>query len=165
MLADEVNYCPRCGMGLIQTQHQGRMRPACPKCEWIFFPDPKVAVAVLVTRMREILLVRRINQPHQGKWTLPAGFVDAGEDPRLAAERECLEETGLFVKATNLVDVLSGQEHVRGADILIVYQAEILSGDLIPGDDADKAAFFQLDQLPSLAFNSTKTILISVLNQ
>jgi 8-oxo-dGTP diphosphatase len=162
MLADEVNFCPRCGSGLTQKHVIGRLRPSCPKCDWIFFPDPKVAVAVLVTRRGEILLVRRINRPQQGMWTLPAGFVDAGEDPRLAAERECLEETGLVVKATQLVDVLSVQEHERGANILIVYQAVVYSGELTPGDDADKAEFFRLDELPQLAFNSTRTILDSL---
>jgi 8-oxo-dGTP diphosphatase len=162
MLAGEVNFCPRCGTGVIQRLHFGRIRPTCPKCEWIFFPDPKVAVAVLVVKKDEILFVRRINQPQRGKWTLPAGFVDAGEDPRLAAARECLEETGLVVEVTQLIDVLSGQEHERGADILIVYQAEIHTGVLSPGDDADRAAFFKLDQLPPLAFNSTMSILKSL---
>lgn len=159
MLSDEVNFCPRCGSGVINALHFGRIRPTCPKCEWIFFSDPKVAVAVVVFRKGEVLLVRRINQPQQGLWTLPAGFVDAGEDPRVAAVRECLEETGLVVKITQLIDVLSGQEHERGADILIVYQGDISSGELIPGDDADRAAFFELDKLPSLAFNSTKAII------
>jgi ADP-ribose pyrophosphatase YjhB (NUDIX family) len=165
MLADEVNFCPRCGSGLIQMQRLGRLRPSCPKCEWIFFPDPKVAVAVQIVEEGKILLVRRSNNPQQGLWTLPAGFVDAGEDPKLAAERECLEETGLVVKVTDLIDVLSGQEHERGADILIVYQAVIYSGALTPGDDADQAAFFLLEQLPPLAFNSTNKILKSLLQE
>lgn len=163
MRADEVNFCPRCGTGLIQMQRLGRLRPTCPNCEWIFFPDPKVAVAVLITDKESVLMVRRSNNPQQGLWTLPAGFVDAGEDPRLAAERECLEETGLFVRVTDLVDVLSGQEHERGADILIVYQGEIISGELTPGDDADQVAFFHLRQLPPLAFKSTNQILKSLL--
>jgi len=54
-----------------------------------------VAVAVLIERDGKVLLVRRANTPQKGMWTLPAGFVDAGEDPAQAAERECLEETGL----------------------------------------------------------------------
>lgn len=159
MIADEINFCPRCGTELIQSIHFGRIRPTCPKCEWVFFPDPKVAVAILILEEDRILLVRRVNQPQQGLWTLPAGFVDAGEDPQLAAERECIEETGLHVKVTDLENVYSGREHERGADILIVYRAVIQSGNLIPGDDADGAAFFKLNQLPDLAFNSTKVII------
>ncbi|MBN1666836.1 MAG: zinc ribbon domain-containing protein, partial [Anaerolineales bacterium] len=45
MLANEVRFCPRCGTGLQSVQRAGRLRSVCPQCGWIFFPDPKVAVA------------------------------------------------------------------------------------------------------------------------
>jgi ADP-ribose pyrophosphatase YjhB (NUDIX family) len=105
------------------------------------------------------LLVRRAVDPQRECWTLPAGFVDAGEDPIRAAERECLEETGLRVKITCLLDVLFGGEHSRGAHIVIAYQGEILNGVLRAGDDVDRASFFPLDHLPELAFKSTQKIL------
>ncbi len=162
MIADQVNYCPRCGTALVTEERIGRLRPTCPACSWIYFPDPKVAVAALVCDRGKVLLVRRTNEPMRGLWTLPAGFVDAGEDPALAAERECREETGLIVRTTRLVDVIAGQAHARGADILIVYQAEINSGTLQPGDDADRAQFFDPAGLPPLAFASTQTILDSL---
>ncbi|MCK5428997.1 MAG: NUDIX hydrolase [Anaerolineales bacterium] len=116
-------------------------------------------MAVLVKRDGQVLLVRRANEPARGRWTLPAGFVDAGEDPVLAAERECFEETGLRVKVNELLDVISGLEHPRGAHIIIFYSADIVSGSLYPGDDADKAAFFPSDDLPPLAFTTTQKVL------
>jgi 8-oxo-dGTP diphosphatase len=161
MIADQVNFCPRCGTALVTEDRFGRLRPTCPACQWIYFPDPKVAVAALVCDRGKVLLVRRTNEPKRGMWTLPAGFVDAGEDPATAAERECREETGLIVRTTRLLDVIAGQVHARGADILIVYQAEINSGTLQPGDDADRAQFFDPGDLPPLAFASTQTILDS----
>jgi len=103
--------------------------------------------------------VRRLNEPYQGCWTLPAGFVDAGEDPAEAVVRELLEETGLQGRVISLHDIIAGQEHPRGAHILIVYRMELLSGNLKPGDDADRAGFFSLDALPPLAFQSTSKIL------
>lgn len=159
MIADQVNYCPRCGTQLTQQFRFGKTRPVCPQCDWIFFPDPKVAAAVLVEKDGKVLLARRVYDPFKGYWTLPAGFVDAGEDPARAAERECLEETGLQVRITSLLDVLSGQEHVRGAHLLIVYRAEVIGGTLKAGDDADGAAFFDPKELPPLAFKSTSHIL------
>jgi 8-oxo-dGTP diphosphatase len=159
MIADQVNFCPRCGTALENQERFGRLRPACPACNWIYFPDPKVAVAVLVCDQEKILLVRRTNEPMRGYWTLPAGFVDAGEDPARAAERECLEETGLIVTTTRLLDVIAGQAHARGANILIVYQAEKYAGTLKAGDDADQAQYFDLGYLPPLAFSSTQSIL------
>ncbi len=137
----------------------GRLRPVCPSCGWVYFADPKVAAAVLVEKDGRVLLVRRINEPFRGLWTLPAGFVDAGEDPKAAAERECLEETGLVVHATGVLDIIPGREHPRGADFVIVYRGEVLSGDLQAGDDADQAGWFGLDALPELAFRATKAVL------
>jgi ADP-ribose pyrophosphatase YjhB (NUDIX family) len=158
---DEINFCLRCGQALIDEVRFGRLRPVCPNCGWIYFADPKVAAAVLVEQAHQVLLVRRAIDPARGLWTLPAGFVDAGEDPARAAERECLEETGLQVGVTGLVDVLYGQEHPRGAHIILFYRAEIQSGALQPGDDVDQAAFFSRGQLPPLAFSTTQKILES----
>jgi 8-oxo-dGTP diphosphatase len=155
----DYNYCPRCGSKLGMQERSGRLRPVCPQCGWIYFADPKVAVAVVVERDDKILLVKRGNDPFRGLWTLPAGFVDAGEDPSEAAVRECLEETGLHIRIVKLLDVIPGQEHPRGAHILIAYRGEIVSGEPVAGDDADELGFFPRQALPPLAFVSTNKLL------
>lgn len=154
-----ISYCPYCGTPTVKELLFGGERPTCPNCHWIYFADPKVAVAVVVEQEGKVLLTRRINPPYQGCWTLPAGFVDAHEDPVKAAARECLEETGLVVQVTELLDVLAGREHRNGADILIAYRATILGGNLQAGDDADQVDFFNRDQLPPLAFKTTHKLL------
>jgi ADP-ribose pyrophosphatase YjhB (NUDIX family) len=159
VISEEIYFCSQCGTHLTRAIRFGRLRPVCPSCDWVYFADPKVAAATLIERDNTVLLVRRANVPAQGLWTLPAGFIDAGEDPIEAAERECFEETGLNVRVTGLLDVLSGQEHPRGAHIVIFYRAEVLSGILSPGDDVDRASFFSRDQLPPLAFTTTQRIL------
>lgn len=138
----------------------GKVRPVCPQCGWIHFADPKVAAAVLVERDGRVLLVRRANDPFRGLWTLPAGFVDAEEDPAEAAARECFEETGLSVRVTRVLDVIAGREHPRGADFVIVYQAEAVSGEISARDDADAAGWFPRDDLPPLAFKATRVVLL-----
>jgi ADP-ribose pyrophosphatase YjhB (NUDIX family) len=143
----------------VYAERFGKLRAVCPQCRWIHFADPKVAAAVLVEQDGRVLLVRRANEPFRGMWTLPAGFVDAGEDPAEAASRECLEETGLTVRINRVVDVVAGREHPRGADFIIVYAAEVLSGDLAPADDADAADWFERAQLPPLAFRATRLLL------
>jgi ADP-ribose pyrophosphatase YjhB (NUDIX family) len=155
----QIKFCPRCGTAVILQERFGKIHPVCPQCEWIHFEDPKVAAAVLVVQDGRILLVRRVNEPFRGLWTLPAGFIDAGEDPARAAERECLEETGLSVRAKRVLDVIAGREHERGADFVIAYQAEVISGKLSPGDDADAVDWFAPDNLPPLAFTATQKIL------
>lgn len=156
---EPIRFCPHCGTAVAAHYLFGAERAVCPACGWVHFDDPKVAAAVVVQVDELVLLARRVNEPHRGLWTLPAGFVNACEDPARAAERECFEETGLQVHVTGLLDVLAGREHRRGADILIVYAAEVTGGELRAGDDADRAGFFPLDHLPPLAFKTTARVL------
>ena len=97
-----ANFCLRCGHALEERQADGALRPVCPQCGRVHFFDPKVAVGLVIERAGQLLLIRRRNAPGQGLWSIPAGFVDAGEDPARAAEREALEETGLTVRVTAL---------------------------------------------------------------
>jgi 8-oxo-dGTP diphosphatase len=125
----------------------------------MYFADPKVAAGILIEQDSRVLLVRRSNEPFKGLWTLPAGFVDADEDPARAAERECLEETGLSVQVTGILDIRWGREHARGADFVIFYKGQLVGGELRAGDDAEEAAWFYRTNLPPLAFKSTDFIL------
>ncbi len=159
MVSGKVRFCPLCGT---PTQDQflfNRMRARCPACHWTHFEDPKVAAAVLVEQDGSVLLTRRVNPPHAGEWSLPAGFVDAHEDPADAAARECLEETGLVVRITGLLKIIAGREHDHGADFVVLYRAEVIGGVLQAGDDADEAAFFPREALPPLAFSATRAAL------
>jgi 8-oxo-dGTP diphosphatase len=154
-----VKFCPRCGAAVEHKEKFGAVRPICPQCRYIHFQDPKVAAAVLVEEGSRVLLVRRVNEPHRGQWTLPAGFINGGENPAEAAARECWEETGLTVRVTRVHDVIAGREHERGADFIIVYAAEVVSGEMTPADDADAVEWFERNNLPPLAFEATKKVL------
>lgn len=156
-----IKFCPRCATAVNREEKFGAIRPVCPQCGWIHFQDPKVAAAALVEKGSCVLLVRRVNEPFRGLWTLPAGFVNGGEDPAEAAARECLEETGLNVKVTRVHDVIAGREHERGADFVIVYLAEVIGGEMSPADDADAAEWFEREKLPDLAFKATRKVLTS----
>lgn len=161
MANSEFNYCPRCGARVDHEERFGKIRPVCPQCGWIHFVDPKVAAAVLIEKDGQVLLVRRVNEPFRGLWTLPAGFINGGEDPAEAAARECLEETGLSVRVTGVLDIISGKEHPRGADFTIIYRASVTGGELKPDDDADAAEWFPRANLPPLAFRATQKVLES----
>ncbi len=155
-LAPALNYCPACGSPLEDRHAFGQMRRYCAVCDRVVFREHKVAVALVVTdSQNKVLLIRRGMPPHQGCWSLPAGFVDYNEAPVDAARRECLEETGLIVKLGQVIEVVSGREHARGADIVIVYEGVVVSGTLMAADDADAAGFFDPAHLPPLAFEST----------
>lgn len=152
-------FCPRCGAKVNHEEKFGKIRPVCPQCNFIYFQDPKVAAAVLIEKDNRVLLVRRVNEPFRGLWTLPAGFVNGEEDPAEAAARECLEETGLTVEIKKVLDVIAGREHERGADFIIVYSAKVISGEMSPADDADAVEWFDKNNLPQLAFKATQKVL------
>jgi 8-oxo-dGTP diphosphatase len=159
MKSTDIHFCPRCGSPIKLEFVFHRERPVCTSCHWMYFADPKVAAGILIENDGKVLLVRRVNDPFKGFWTLPAGFVDADEDPARAAERECLEETGLTVQATAILDIRWGREHPRGADFIIFYRGQVTGGQLLAGDDADEVDWFDRAHLPPLAFKSTTEIL------
>jgi 8-oxo-dGTP diphosphatase len=154
-----VKFCPVCGKPVARKIVHGRERPVCVSCGHIHFQEPKVAAGVLVLQEGRVLLVRRIMEPKRGLWSLPAGFVDADEDPAEAATREVYEETGLNVEINGLLDVIYGKEHPNGASIVILYKGKVKSGRMKAGDDVDAVDFFNPAQLPPLAFEATQRAL------
>jgi ADP-ribose pyrophosphatase YjhB (NUDIX family) len=152
-------FCPRCGSPLVTREAAGQPRRACPDCGYVHFTDPKVGVGVLVIEAGRVLLVQRAVEPERGKWSLPAGYLDQGEDPRATAAREALEETGLTVVIEGLLDVFYNPPGRGGASIFILYRARCLAEQPAAGDDADDARFFPLDALPDLAFASTRAVI------
>lgn len=147
-------FCSRCGT---RTPNEQIMPQTCESCGNVRYQEAKVAVTTAVYSGNRLLLVKRRYPPEQGKWSLPGGYLNPREDPALAAARETMEETGLKVGRCKLLDVLYNPEQ-GGADITIVYLGTPSGGLLEAGDDAEEAAFFQIDRLPTLAFSSTHQI-------
>ena len=91
-----------------------------------------------------VLLVKRGQPPREGLWAIPGGRVRLGESLQTAAERELLEETGVTIKAGQPVLTI---ENIQRDDagrvafhyIIIDLEAEYLSGEPAPADDAADA--------------------------
>jgi 8-oxo-dGTP diphosphatase len=66
------------------------------------------AVGVIVNEQGQILLQHRSDN---GKWGLPGGAIDPGEEPADAVIREIKEETGLDVIPERIVGVYSGPDY------------------------------------------------------
>ena len=142
-------YCHRCGKRLVEREIAGRLRPSCESCSETVFVDPKVAVAVVASDGGRILMVKRAIDPMMGRWSLPAGYVDRGEEVEEAAIREVREETGVEVRLDSLLGVYSRQ----GAPvILVVYAATITAGVATPGEEAQDVGLFNVDEMPEMPF-------------
>jgi len=149
-------FCPRCGGEL-----RGRVvklnepeRLVCQKCEFIFYLDPKVVAGTIITIDDEIVLLRRGIEPAMGQWVFPGGYVDRGESVMDAAIRETREESDLEVVVRQLLGVYS---YTQSPNIIIVYVAEVVAGELRAGDESVEAATFPMSRIPwgELAFPST----------
>ena len=170
MAGPVYTYCPRCATALEMQMMSDRARPTCPACGFIQFHDPKVAVIGLVTCGEHVLLTKRAVNPEIGKWSLPGGFMDAGEMPTAALQRELMEEIGLPVVVNELIEVLpmlvadaaapDGQVN-RG--IVLAYAATPRSStreQLQAHDDVQDVCWFTAETLPSeLAFESTQKLI------
>lgn len=133
-------------------------RPVCTSCGYIFYLDPKVATGSIIEMDGGIVLLKRGIEPAYGSWVVPGGFVDRYETVPRAAERETLEESGLRVRATDLVGIYSYQQSYV---VVVMYRAEYISGTLTASDETIDAAVFPTDKIPwdELAFPSTRDAL------
>ena len=103
----------------------------------------------------KILMVRRgPNATRSGLWSIPAGFIDYGEEIRAAAARELLEETGLVAEIGDVVFAASNFHDPAKLTVGIWFSGTVTGGTLEAGDDADAVGWFDLDDLPPLAFDT-----------
>ncbi len=123
------------------------------------YKNPSVAADGIIIKDKKILLVRRGHDPYAGSWALPGGFVNYGERTEDAVVREVREETTLETVVDDLVGVYSDpRRDPRGHVISITYLLKNPIGEPHGSDDAKEARWWDIDSLPSLAFDHAKII-------
>ncbi len=117
--------------------------------------QPLIGVGALIVENGRVVLIKRGKAPLLGEWSIPGGMLELGETLRQAAEREALEETGLAVRATELLGVFD--RVVPDPDGKIVYHyvlidflCERISGDLQAGADAADAQWLTPGEVAKL---------------
>lgn len=112
----------------------------------------------------EVLLILRGREPFKGMWAFPGGFVEIDEELEAAAARELQEETGLSeVKLEQVQTFGKVGRDPRGRQITICYGGLLADGqnsEVRGGDDADQAQWFDLKNLPGLAFDHDEVVKI-----
>lgn len=125
------------------------------------YPRPAITIdIVLFQRVQElyrVLLIKRAQAPFAGKYALPGGFVDLNETLEEAAGRELREETGLEdIRLVQIHTFSDLDRDPRERVISTSYGAVIDDDDQIlpqAGSDAVEAHWFDLSNLPPLAFD------------
>jgi ADP-ribose pyrophosphatase YjhB (NUDIX family)/N-acetylglutamate synthase-like GNAT family acetyltransferase len=150
----QLIYCPICGHALGEREEGGRIRQACDNCGYVHYVNPVPAVGILIEKDGGLVLIRRVNPPHQDRWTLPSGFIEADESAEEAAAREAEEETGLKVDIIELAGVNSFPEGPPMSGIMVFFRARPVGGELKGGDDASEAKVFEPSEIPLIPFRT-----------
>ena len=124
------------------------------------YPRPAVtADCIVITREEQprVLLIERGHDPYKGYWAFPGGFLNMDETTEQCAIRELKEETGLNALARDLKEIGVYSEVARDPRGRVISVAYLLLFDHpleVRGmDDAAKARWFPLNELPTLAFD------------
>ena len=155
-----VNYCSRCGREVERKIPPGdnRERFVCGHCGAIHYENPRIVAGCLPVWDGRVLLCRRAIEPRKGHWTLPAGFLEAGETIHAGAARETWEEARARVEIQGLYTVFS-VPHI--SQVHMFFRARLVDGDYAVGDESLDVRLFEEDGVPweDLAFPVvTKTL-------
>lgn len=130
------------------------------------YPErPLVGVGALICRGEEVLLIRRATPPSVGKWSIPGGLVELGESIWDACRREVLEETGLEVDLTGILDINEMVERDESGlvlyhYVLIGFEAPFTNGEVCINRESTDWAWIRTSDLDSMEITKTARRLI-----
>jgi len=121
---------------------------------------PLVGTGALILQDGKLLLIRRGAQPGQGKWSIPGGLVELGENVQDAMVRETKEEVGLDVEAVKLMDVfdsvtLDEQGRIQYHFVVVNFHVRIVGGSLQTASDILEAGWVPVEEVEK--YNLTKS--------
>lgn len=142
---NEFRFCGRCG-GLTHPEQAGWVQ-ACEQGH-LTFPrtDPAVIMTVTTPDDEQLLLAHGARwQP--GRFSVLAGFVEAGESAEQAVAREVAEEVGLVV---DHVEAVGSQSWPFPRSLMLAYRARLAEGSTeirVDGEEVTEARFFTRAEL------------------
>ncbi|HJR81809.1 MAG TPA: NUDIX domain-containing protein [Anaerolineales bacterium] len=116
------------------------------------------SASIFDSEREKVLLIRRADN---GKWAVPGGYMEAGENFSEACKREVWEETGLEVHIKRLIGIYTSPnlllEYPDGNKwqlVVLHFEAEVVRGELRLGDETTEFGYFSRSEANSLDMNS-----------
>ncbi|MGM0462560.1 MAG: NAD(+) diphosphatase [Fibrobacterota bacterium] len=146
-------FCGKCGASMVRKKDERAM--ICSHCTHTVYPRISPAVIVAIRRKSAILLAHNARFPTD-RYSIIAGFVEPGETPEMAVEREVAEEVGIRVKNIRYVE---SQAYPFPDSLMLGFTAEYAAGEICPdGTEILRAGWFEKDELEEISLPSSSAI-------
>ncbi|MBO7570523.1 MAG: NUDIX hydrolase [Bacteroidales bacterium] len=122
------------------------------------YPHPAVTADCVIFgfdgKDLKILLIERANEPYKGCWAFPGGFMNIDETAEQCAKRELNEETGLEIENIEQFHTFSDvNRDPRERIVTVAFFGLVKLSEVVGGDDAARAQWFSIKDIPRLAFD------------
>lgn len=158
--APQYKFCPMCGRPLVTKRPDDdvRVRRVCEHCDFVQYVNPIPVVGTLPICGNKVLLCKRAIEPRKGKWTLPAGFMEAHETLLEGALRETYEETGGRARGGDLFTII---DVPYASQVHFFFLSEFDSLPVSPGPETQEQRLFSEDEIPwdEISFTTVETTL------
>jgi ADP-ribose pyrophosphatase YjhB (NUDIX family) len=125
------------------------------------YPDqPVVGIGVVIINKGKLALAKRGNEPGKGKWTIPGGLVELGENILKTVIREAKEETCLDVVDPQLLDVVDtvtydAEGKIMYHYVIVDYFVKVKAGELKAESDVVELHWVPLDEVENYVLTSS----------
>jgi 8-oxo-dGTP diphosphatase len=123
-----------------------------------------VGVGGVVIHRGRVLLVRRGSEPLKGRWSIPGGMLELGEELAPAVRRELKEETGLRVEPLEVLAVFDRIQRqarrVRYHFVIVDYACRLKGGRLRPASDVVDARWVRRSDLAPFQLTESAAAII-----
>ena len=121
----------------------------------------QLIVGAAIVREGTLLSARRVGPPElAGRWELPGGKVEPGEEPEAALVREVREELGCDVR---IVERIPGEWPLPAGRIMWVWATELVAGEPSADSAHDEVRWLSAEELESVAWLDADLPLLPVL--
>ncbi len=158
-----LKFCPQCATALAHDGDGHVSFLHCHHCGFRYYREPKVSVVARIEHAGRLLFIQRGVEPGLGKWCFPGGFLNFGETPEQALQRETREETALDIQVKEILAVFPMEGRgPRVPGVVLAYAARCLDdpGRIQAADDATDIRWCRPAEFPRpLAFRSTHALI------